>query len=131
MGFGKNYLRMDKDGSAKTATEVSSDNAAFARNIRKHENGIGPALERILGALVEVSGWAPAGSRVRVNFDDSVITDTQTEKATALAEVGGGVMAPWEYRARFYGEDEATARSLAAECAQPSVDDLLGAGTML
>lgn len=131
VGFGKNYLRMDKDGSAKTATEVSSDNAAFARNIRKHENGIGPALERILGALVEVSGWAPAGSRVRVNFDDSVITDTQTEKATALAEVGGGVMAPWEYRARFYGEDEATARSLAAECAQPSVDDLLGAGTML
>lgn len=131
VGFGKTFLRMDRDGAAKTATEVSSDNAAFARNIRKHENGIGPALEGLLASLVQIFGWAPAGASVRVNFDDSVITDTQTEKAMALAEVGGGVMSVWEYRMKFYGEDEATARARAAESAVPSVDDVLGPGTML
>ena len=31
-----------------------------------------------------------------------------------MAEVGV-TLAPWEYRARWYGEDEATARRLAAE----------------
>ena len=49
-----------------------------------------------------------------VMYDDSIIQDVAAEKAQDMAEVGV-TLAPWEYRARWYGEDEATARRLAAE----------------
>ena len=35
-GFGQDYFRYDKAGGLKTATEVSADNSAFMRTIRKH-----------------------------------------------------------------------------------------------
>lgn len=48
VGLGVNYFDTDNVGYVKTATEVSSDNSALMRNIRKNEN----ALQ---GALVDVS----------------------------------------------------------------------------
>lgn len=45
-------------------------------------------------------------------YDDSIITDTAAEKAQDMAEVGVTLNA-WEYRMKWYGEDEPTARSLA------------------
>jgi hypothetical protein len=56
----------------------------------------------------------PEEGLVRVENDDSIIQDTAAEKAQDMAEVGV-TLAPWEYRVRCYGEDEATARKLAAE----------------
>ena len=35
-GFGQDDFRYDKAGGLKTATEVSADNSAFMRTIRKH-----------------------------------------------------------------------------------------------
>ena len=55
----------------------------------------------------------PCEGGVRVDFDDSIISDTAAEKRLAMAEVGV-TMNPWEYRMRFYGEDEGTARARAA-----------------
>ena len=46
----------------------------------------------------------------RVGFDDSIITDTTAEKRQDMDEVAAGLMQGWEYRAKWYGEDEATAR---------------------
>lgn len=45
-----------------------------------------------------------------MGFDDSIVTDTAAEKAQDMAEVAAGLMQPWEYRVRWYGEDEETAR---------------------
>lgn len=51
----------------------------------------------------------PDEGSIRVDFDDSVITDTAAEKRIAMSEVGV-TMHPWEYRMRFYGESEQEAR---------------------
>lgn len=98
----------------KTATEVSADNSALMRNIRKNENALaGPiagvcraamACARALGEPVPEEGG------VTVAFDDSIVSDTAAEKKQDMAEVATGLMQPWEYRVRWYGEDEATAR---------------------
>ena len=126
-GFGPNYLRFDKDGGLKTAKEVSSDNSTFARNLRKHENEIEPALEGLLGCLVDCA-LGTSGAQVAVRFDDSIISDTDTEKNMMMAEIGAGVMAPWEYRARFLGEGEEVARAAIAEIGgsapETSIDDI-------
>lgn len=40
------------------------------------------------------------------------------EKKQDMAEVAAGLMLPWEYRARWYSEDEATARRSVGEVAK-------------
>lgn len=114
-GFGPQYFDIDKAGGVKTATEIASDNAALMRNIRKHENALQGAIVGICHALMhccrEFGGEAvPEEGAIRVMWDDSIITDTAAEKAQDMAELNV-TMQPWEYRAKWYGEDEQTARA--------------------
>ena len=119
-GFGQDYFRYDKGGGLKTATEVSADNSAFMRNIRKHENELRPQLERLLMSLLScqraLNGWpALEGCAVTVDFDDSIIQDTASEKAQMLAEIAAGVVPKWMYLVRFYAMSEEEARAMAPE----------------
>ena len=111
-GLGINYFDFDNVGYVKTATEVSSDNSALMRNIRKHEN----ALQ---GAIVGIGRAAMAASRhmglqlpdegcMRVVFDDSIVQDTASEKRQDMDEVAAGLMGRDEYRAKWYGAEAAS-----------------------
>ena len=115
-GFGAMYFDFDNTGYVKTATEVASDSSALMRNIARHEHALEQSIAGICHALMSVSRSlgesVPDEGSVRVDFDDSIVTDTAAEKRIAMSEVGV-TMHPWEYRARFYGEDEATARERA------------------
>lgn len=118
-GFGINYFDIDDSrGYVKTATEVSSDNSALMRNIRRHENSLEGSIVSIARAVMHVSRnfgeSIPDEGITSVQFDDSIIQDTAAEKAQDMAEVGI-TLNPWEYRMRWLGEDEATARARAAE----------------
>ena len=53
-----------------------------------------------------------------MSFDDSIVQDTEAEKKQNMAEVAAGLMLPWEYCSRWYGEDEATARRSISEVAK-------------
>lgn len=113
-GFGISYFDFDNSGYVKTATEVSSDNSALMRNIRRHENLLQGALVAVCKAALEAARRQgvelPPEGDMSVTFDDSIITDTAAEKAQDMAEVAAGLMQPWEYRVRWYGEDEAVAK---------------------
>lgn len=84
------------------------------RNIRRHEHALEGAIagicralravERTLGAELSDEGG------MRVTFDDSIITDTTAEKRQDMDEVSAELMQGWEYRTKWYGEDEAMAR---------------------
>ena len=101
-------------GYVKTATEVSADNSALMRNIRRHEHALEGAIAGICRALLAVERRIgvrlPDEGGIRVTFDDSIITDTTAEKRQDMDEVAAGLLEPWEYRAKWYGEDEAAAR---------------------
>ena len=116
-GFGINYFDLENVGYVKTATEVSADNSALMRNIRRHEHALEGAIAGICRALLAVERRLgmelPDEGLVRVTFDDSIITDTTAEKKQDMDEVAAGLMAGWEYRAKWYGEDEEVARSRA------------------
>lgn len=107
-GLGTNNFDLDNVGYVKTATEVSSDNSALMRKIRKNENAI-------TGTLVDVSRAVMACSRhmsapltdedgVSVIFDDSSVQDTASEKQRDMAEVAAGLLTREEFRARWYGD---------------------------
>lgn len=113
-GFGITYFDFDGAGYVKTAAEVSSDNSALMRNIRRHEHVLEKALAGIFRAAIAASRSLgvslPDEDDVWVNFDDSIITDTLAEKQQDMTEVSAGLMGPAEYRAKWYGHKAITAR---------------------
>lgn len=124
-GFGLNYFDMDESRRyVKTATEVSSDNSALMRNIRRHENSLEGAIVSIAKAVMFLSRSfgevIPDEGNATVQFDDSIIQDTADEKAQDMQEVGV-TLNPWEYRMRWLGEDEQTACARAAEISTGAV----------
>lgn len=52
---------------------------------------------------------------INASWDDSIVIDSDTERTRDMNEVRQGLMAKWEYRAKWYGEDEETAKSKIAE----------------
>ncbi|MGN0075844.1 MAG: hypothetical protein ACI38Z_02575, partial [Parafannyhessea sp.] len=93
---GVNYFGTDNVGYVRTATEVSSDNSALMRNIRKNENTLQRALcdvSRALMACVRSMGTKlPDKDDVSVIFDDSIVQDTASENRQDIAEVATGLM---------------------------------------
>ena len=73
------------------------------------------------------SYWSVPYGDVTVDFDDSIISDTQSAREMAMSEVGAGIMAPWEYRRRFYGETSNEAKANVPE-QQGGAFDMLGDG---
>lgn len=116
-GLGVDYFDLDKVGYARTATEVSSDNSALMRNVRKHENALaGPLVDvgrAVMACSRHLGEEIPEEGEVTVQFDDSIVQDAEAEKRRDMAEVGL-TMHAWEYRVRWYGEDEETARKRAS-----------------
>lgn len=117
--FGLGYFDFDESrGYVRTATEVSSDNSALMRNIRRHENALEGAITGIARAVMGVSrGFGesiPDDCCMRVQYDDSIVQDTAAEKDQDMREVGV-TMAAWEYRVKWYGEEESVARARASE----------------
>ena len=105
-GLGVNYFDLDNVGYVKTATEVSSDNSALMRNVRKNENALEGALAGVAHALLacarHMGEGLPDEGDVGVIYDDSIVQDTASEKRQDMDEVAAGLMRPEEYRARWY-----------------------------
>ena len=88
------------------------------RNIRRHENSLEGSIVSIARAVMHASRSfgesIPDEGETRIQFDDSIIQDTAAEKEQDMREVGV-TMSAWEYRMRWYGEEESVARTRAAE----------------
>lgn len=107
-GLGTNYFDLDNVGYVKTATEVSSDNSALMRNVRKNENALEGALAGVAHALLacarHMGEGLPEEGDVSVIYDDSIVQDTASEKRQDMDEVAAGLMRPEEYRRKWYGD---------------------------
>lgn len=115
-GFGETYYRFNGNSMA-TATQVISENSTMFSTIRKHEIVLRQALVELCRVILRLGNTAMnAGLNenvvITVNFDDSIITDTESERAQDRQDVSMGAMSLVEYRMKWYGEDEATARKM-------------------
>ena len=106
---GKRYV-FRRDGQVRTATEVISENSDLYRNLKKHELSLEAAL---LGMIDSIADLLHLGAvKASISFDDSIISDTDSDKMTFLQEIRDGVRQKWEYRVKFFGEDEETAKAM-------------------
>lgn len=96
----------------KTATEIR--NAKFRKYNRVHaiENNLRTCFEDYVRGLAFYNQLLNSGYEITVNFHDSVLTDEETERQQDRQDMAAGILQPWEYRAKWYDEDEATAKKM-------------------
>lgn len=124
-GFGEKYWSFENKAGLKTATEVSSDNSTLMRSIKKHENSIETTLIAFLRGVIalkeRISGISFGDiGEVTINWDDSIIVDSASERAQDTTDVMNGLMKPWEYRVKWYAESEDEAKAATETSTQSS-----------
>lgn len=123
-GFGETYYRFS-GGSITTATQVISENSTMFRTIKKHEIILEQAITELCRIILHLGNTAmKAGlneeAQVTIDFDDSIIEDKTTERNNDRQDLAAGIMNGWEYRMKWYNEDEATARKML-----PKMEDMI------
>ena len=109
----------DPNQDAKTATEITTTKQRTYSTISEIQKSLGKALESLVKAIEELAilyHLCPAGEyKCAFVWDDSVIVDANTERMRDLQEVSQDLLDPYEYRMRWQGEDEKTAKKKIAE----------------
>ena len=111
-GMGTGRYRFE-NGTVKTATEVISEKSDLYQSLKKHEIVLNSALTGMVKAIGRLKGVSI--DKVNIDFDDSIIQDKVSERQQDRQDVSMGVMPLWEYRMKWYGEDEETAKSMIPE----------------
>lgn len=113
LGFGREYYKFEK-GQVRTATEVISANSTLYRTICKHESILEMVIKDLIGVIIRLGNTYKLASLnpdcgIEVNFDDSIIEDTQAEFQRDMLLVNAGAMTREELRAKYMNESAETA----------------------
>lgn len=102
----------------KTATEIRASRQRKYVTVGHIRKAFREAIEGLVYAMdvfCDVYQLAPRGGyEVTFAYGDAVLDDPDTirqDKALDLQEVNAGIMADWEYRAKWYGETEEEAKA--------------------
>lgn len=126
----------DPDTVARTSTEMKIMKQRSYAAVTDIQKSLETALDGLLYAMYCIATLyelAPEGQyTASYTWDDSIIVDAEAERVRDQQEVRDGLMAKWEYRKKWRGEDEATAKKMISEIeGQPpdlSDDEILGFG---
>lgn len=111
----------DPQQTEKTATEIKAAKQEMYITVTEVQKSLSDALHTLLygiNALADLYGIAPAGdAEFLMHFDDSILNDPDAEKAQDMQEVAMGLLAPQEYRMKWFGESEEAAKRALANAA--------------
>lgn len=114
----------DPQGEAKTATELKILRQRSYATVTDTQKAWQDAMEQLVYAMdvwATIGSLAPSGAyEVNSKYDDSVLMDIDAQRALDIQDVRDGIMAKWEYRVKYMGEDEATAKRMVAEAQKDS-----------
>lgn len=95
----------------KTAEEVKTAKKRKYNTVTAIQNNLQICLEELVYALAFYNSMATVNYNFACTFKDSILVDEETERKQDIQDVNMGVMSKAEYRAKWYGEDEETAKS--------------------
>lgn len=116
VGFGQSRYSFN-DRTMTTATQSKLSNKDLTESVAKQR----VMIEEVLKGLVKAILWLGRNivgetvneeAKVTITFDDSMFQDIDAEKAQFLQEIRDGIRQKWEYRVKYFGEDEATAKQM-------------------
>lgn len=103
----------------KTAEEIRASKQRSYSFVSDCQMALQRALQDAVAAMdfyCTVHQLAPKGDyEIGFVWDDSIVVDTDKERQSDRQDVAMGAMPLWEYRAKWYGEDEKTARAVVNE----------------
>lgn len=99
-GFGSGKYNY-QTGKIKTATQIVSEQSDMFRNLKKHELLLEQAIKDLVRAILYLLG-EEIDTEIYVNFDDSIIEDTESIAQRALAEKQSDIIDAAEYISRVY-----------------------------
>ena len=99
-GFGSGKYNY-QTGRVKTATQIVSEQSDLFRNLKKHELLLEQVIKNLVYAVLLLLG-EDTDVEIYVNFDDSIIEDTETISQRALAEKQSDIIDAAEYISRVY-----------------------------
>lgn len=106
----------------KTAEEIKTSKQRSYSTVTDIQGTLQTAIEELVCAMdtyTTLYNLAPLGKyEVDCVWDDSIVVDTETERSRDMNEVRMGLMQKWEYRVKWYGEDEDTAKEIIAKDAE-------------
>lgn len=119
LGLGDQYFKFDGGNVSKTATEVISENSDLFRTISKHEKVLGSALRELIKNIIRIGQaeniFTISYEIINIDFDDSIIESKEQERLQDRQDMAIDVLSRVDYRMKWYGEDEKTAREKISE----------------
>lgn len=100
---------------AKTATEIKTSKNRKYNRVTAIQNNLYDCLEDFAAGLAFYNSMLNSGYEFSCKFNDSILTDEETERQQDRQDVGMGVMSHLEYRMKWYNEDEITAKKMLPE----------------
>lgn len=128
VGFGTKHYQFNS-GSIVTATQYTGDKQDLIQNAHKHFIKVESFLHRLVKTLLwighnYIDGNIKEDAHISVIFDQSPLVDENAERQRDKDDVSAGLMLPWEYRMKWYGETEEDAKRILSENATD--DELMG-----
>lgn len=103
---------------AKTATEIKTSKNRKYNRVTAIQNNLYDCLEDFAAGLAFYNSMLNSGYEFSCKFNDSILTDEETERNQDRADVSMGAMQLWEYRKKWYGETEEQAKAAVQQPAE-------------
>lgn len=118
-GLGNKHYQFN-GGTVVTATQYTGDKQDLIQNADKHYAEVERFLLSLVRSVIHIGknlmgADVADNAEIEIDFDRSVIIDDTAERLQDLQEVRDGVKAPWEFRAKYYGDTEEDAKKILDE----------------
>lgn len=115
VGFGIKHYQFN-NGSIVTATQYTGDKQDLIQNAHKHFIKVESFLQKLTRMLLHIGHTyidrrIKPNTKVEILFDQSPLIDENAERSRDRSEVTAGLMMPWEYRIKWFGESEEQAKA--------------------
>ena len=129
-GFGENHYRFES-GAITTATQVISENSSMFRTIKKHEIVLESVIKELCKIILRMGNTVLKKGlnedvEISIDFDDSIIEDTQSEFNRVMQMVSAGMMTEAEGRSIIMNETIETAQAALPDMESLVSDDMTG-----
>ena len=115
-GLGTKYYEFDGN-SVVTATQYVGDRQDLIVNANKHRKNVDEFISSIGKAILLLGRIlfkenVTEDCVVKITDKDGFMVDTETAKQEFRQDIAQGIRQAWEYRVKFFGEDEETAKAM-------------------
>ena len=118
-GLGKAYYKFEQ-GGVVTATQAILDNKDLVGNAKKHRSALNKYTIGIVRSILMIGRLffnenVDENDIINLVDKDGFLNSEEDQKEEYMTEIAAGLRQPWEYRVKFFGEDEETAKNMVSD----------------